>query len=126
MLQTKMNPGRAIGQEAQTGATGIAKADEAGKPGSSTKPAARKYAAQRAWKLRNPLATWAHSATRSAIRRGLLTRKPCEVCGAEAADAHHPDHARPLLVRWLCRKHHKAAEAAAKLGSARRDRRVAK
>lgn len=38
-------------------------------------------------------------------RRGLLTPKPCEVCG-EAAQMHHDDYDRPLKVRWLCRPHH--------------------
>jgi hypothetical protein len=44
--------------------------------------------------------------TRLHIKRGNLTRKPCEVCGAEPADAHHDDYNHPLDVRWLCRSHH--------------------
>ena len=67
-----------------------------------------KYEAQRRWKERNPLATWAHAATRSAIRRGLIEPQPCEVCG-DKGEAHHPDHRDPLAVIWLCRRHHKAA-----------------
>lgn len=46
------------------------------------------------------------SAVFYAIKKGKLTRKPCEVCGAEKADAHHDDYAKPLEVRWLCRSHH--------------------
>ncbi len=65
---------------------------------------------QEAWRERNPLAAWAHGATRSAIRRGLITPQPCEVCGA-TAEAHHPDHADPLRVQWLCRVHHKRLHA---------------
>lgn len=79
----------------------------------STKPQPRKYAPQRAWKKRNPLATWAHAAFRSAERRGLVQRTPCEVCGAEDTDAHHyRGYHQPLAVRFLCRRHHKAAHKA--------------
>ena len=42
----------------------------------------------------------------NAIRDGKLTRKPCEVCGKEKAQAHHDDYSKPLDVRWLCVKHH--------------------
>jgi hypothetical protein len=66
---------------------------------------------QAAWRKKNPKAYWAHSATASAIRRGLIARQPCEVCGAAKTDAHHPDYERPLLVQWLCRKHHTQAHA---------------
>ena len=43
----------------------------------------------------------------SAIRRGLIKREGCEVCGAEPADGHHSDYARPMDVTWLCRLHHR-------------------
>jgi uncharacterized protein (DUF983 family) len=39
-------------------------------------------------------------------RRGLLVQKPCEVCGAEDSQKHHPDYSKPLEVVWLCRQHH--------------------
>lgn len=48
------------------------------------------------------------SRTAYAVRAGKLVRKPCEVCGAEQVEAHHPDYAKPLDVRWLCFKHHRA------------------
>jgi len=70
---------------------------------------------QKAWRERNPLAYWAHSATRSAIRRGLITPQPCEICG-KPAEAHHPDHANPLRVQWLCRLHHKRLHAQLRKG----------
>jgi hypothetical protein len=70
---------------------------------------ARKPSRQERWRERNQVADWAHSSTRSALRRGLLERRPCEVCGDPKSDAHHPDYNRPLLVRWLCRRHHRAA-----------------
>jgi hypothetical protein len=49
-----------------------------------------------------------------AIKKGVLIRKPCEVCGEfqTASDgrslihAHHADYNKPLDVMWLCQKHH--------------------
>lgn len=46
-----------------------------------------------------------------AIRKGDLVRGPCEVCGSPVSHAHHDDYAAPLVVRWLCPKHHKAWHA---------------
>lgn len=66
----------------------------------------RKSTAQVAWKNRNPKAVWAQVALKSGLYRGLLKRRPCEICGKPETDAHHPDYDRPLFVRWLCRKHH--------------------
>lgn len=43
--------------------------------------------------------------TNQLIRRGQITRLPCEVCG-QKAQAHHPDYTKPREIRWLCRKHH--------------------
>lgn len=85
----------------------------------STKPQPRKYAAQRAWKKRNPLAVWAHAATRSAIRRGLLVPRPCTVCGDPKADAHHEQYETPLRVEWLCRRHHRQHHLAKEAGDGR-------
>ncbi|RUX24234.1 hypothetical protein EOA13_31405 [Mesorhizobium sp. M7A.F.Ca.US.011.01.1.1] len=50
---------------------------------------------------------WAHAALESAIRRGLVERKTCRVCGADKADGHHRSYDRPLDVDWLCRLHHR-------------------
>lgn len=44
---------------------------------------------------------------RREVKRGHITKKPCEVCGAKA-EAHHHDYSKPLDVVWLCRKHHMA------------------
>jgi len=35
----------------------------------------------------------------------VLVPEPCEVCG-DKAERHHPDYTQPLLVKWLCRRHH--------------------
>ena len=53
-----------------------------------------------------PVKKIATSKVGHAIRDGKLTRKPCEVCGKEKAQAHHDDYSKPLDVRWLCVKHH--------------------
>lgn len=70
-------------------------------------PSDKRPTPQAKWKMKNPKAIWAHAALRSAIRKGLITRKNCEVCGDPATDGHHEDYDRPMLVRWLCRKHHR-------------------
>lgn len=49
-----------------------------------------------------------------AIKDGILTPKPCEVCGLRGKTAkgrrrihaHHVDYNKPLDVMWLCQKHH--------------------
>lgn len=76
---------------------------------------AAKQTRQEKWRERNPVATWAHSATRSAIRRGIIQPEPCSVCGEPKAEAHHPDHREPLRVIWLCRPCHKAEHRRMKL-----------
>lgn len=42
----------------------------------------------------------------SAVKQGLVIQEPCFVCG-EKAVAHHADYDQPLLVTWLCHKHHR-------------------
>lgn len=53
----------------------------------------------------------AHSLVWEALRRGDLTKQPCEECGrVDKIHAHHDDYTKPLMVHWLCvschRKHH--------------------
>ena len=63
---------------------------------------------QAKWQAANPIARWAHLATATAIRRGILTVPThCEACGKEEAlDAHHPNHRAALDVKFWCRKCH--------------------
>jgi len=77
---------------------------------------ARRISPQARWRQRNPLARWAHVALASALKRGLVARLPCEVCGDPKTDGHHPDYSRPMDVVWLCRRHHKAAHAKSRNG----------
>lgn len=58
------------------------------------------------WYLENKIKVSAHSKVKRAVYNGVLVRKPCEICGEIKSDAHHEDYSKPLVVRWLCRKHH--------------------
>ena len=49
--------------------------------------------------------TQAHVKVFRAIRKGLIIKQVCEVCGAPAL-AHHDNYSQPLTVRWLCCPHH--------------------
>ena len=46
--------------------------------------------------------------TNTAIRKGVIKRLPCEVCGEEKSQAHHPDYSKPLEIKWLCHLRHRA------------------
>lgn len=61
------------------------------------------------YKQRFPEKNEAHKAVNRAIKNGTLVRQSCEVCGAsDDIHAHHDDYSKPLDVRWLCGKHHRA------------------
>lgn len=77
------------------------------KPSTATNRDEPQPSSQARWNAAHPKELWAHAALRSAIRKGLIERQPCEVCGAEPADGHHDDYDRPMVVRWLCRLHHR-------------------
>lgn len=72
---------------------------------------------QARWREANPQALWAHVALASAIKRGLIERQPCEVCGAvhgqdgTSVHGHHSDYDRPMAVSWLCQRHHMQVHA---------------
>ena len=97
---------------ALAGASGAeCKAERLRTEDSTAAPPRKAYRAQAAWRERNQLKVWSHKAVQSALRRGLIEKQPCEVCGAEESEAHHEDHRNALDVRWLCRAHHKAIHA---------------
>lgn len=50
----------------------------------------------------------ARAATINAVNSGRLIRRPCERCGSEKSEAHHPNYRHPLEVAWLCKQHHAA------------------
>ena len=56
----------------------------------------------------------AHSLVNSAVKRGVINKLPCIICGTEKTEAHHPDYSSPLDVIWLCPRCHKQTHAMAK------------
>jgi len=66
------------------------------------------YRKARAYAARHPEKRWAHEKVKDALRRGDLMKSPCEECGSLNVQAHHDDYTKPLSVRWLCRRHHRA------------------
>ena len=45
--------------------------------------------------------------THRLLRKGLLERMPCSVCGSfENNEAHHEDYSKPMEVIWFCAVHH--------------------
>lgn len=75
----------------------------------------------REWRKTHPLTPEqrkrdiARSMSRMYVKRGLIARLPCQLCGDPAAQRHHPDYDRPLLIVWLCKNHHRAVHADPKL-----------
>jgi len=51
--------------------------------------------------------------THQLIKRGKLTKGPCEVCGSPEVESHHDDYDQPRNVRWFCKAHHRALHKAA-------------
>lgn len=70
-----------------------------------------KWRSQKRWNNTNREARRAHDQVAQALRRGDLKRGKCEVCGSLRVEGHHDDYSKPLVVRWLCRKHHRAQHA---------------
>jgi len=57
----------------------------------------------------HPEKSLAYDAVYYAKQTGRLEAQPCEVCGeTKNVHAHHDDYSKPLEVRWLCPKHHRA------------------
>lgn len=64
------------------------------------------------WKQSFPERRAAHNKLAAALKKGVVERLPCWVCGGKA-EAHHPDYSSPLNVVWLCAGHHKQLHAEA-------------
>lgn len=71
---------------------------------------AQKQEYQRRRRAKSPGKNTARGKVRRALINGTLIKKPCEMCGDEKSQAHHPDYRKYLNVRWLCRKHHMEVE----------------
>jgi hypothetical protein len=44
--------------------------------------------------------TWAN------IKKGIIKRKPCSVCGNIKSEIHHNNYNNCYDIMWLCKKHH--------------------
>jgi len=49
-----------------------------------------------------------HNAVARAIRKGMLEKMPCCICGSTNSLAHHESYDNSLDVVWYCQIHHKA------------------
>jgi len=63
----------------------------------------------RSRRSRVPEKCQAYRELRAALRKGILERLPCQVCGEKKSQAHHTDYSKPLDVLWLCFRHHREA-----------------
>ena len=43
----------------------------------------------------------------NAIKKGMLLKKPCMICGNKKVHGHHKDYKKVLDVIWLCPLHHR-------------------
>jgi hypothetical protein len=73
------------------------------------------YARQDRYRQRNSKRVNARKKAQYAMRMGRLVPGPCEIGGEcdGRIEAHHDDYAKPLEVRWVCRKHHPILDRAA-------------
>ncbi len=58
----------------------------------------------------NPHKYLARQKVLRALSKGVLIKKPCEVCGNLKVEAHHEDYFKPLEIKWFCKKHHIEAD----------------
>ena len=73
---------------------------------------AREYA--KVYGPKNKMQIAVRAKTRGAIKSGMLLRQPCWICGSEKSEPHHSHYGEPLMVTWLCRKHHAETHQLAK------------
>lgn len=61
------------------------------------------------WKEKYPEKYKARYTLRNAVKLGKIKKGICEIdndCNGRI-EGHHNDYSKPLIVRWLCQKHHK-------------------
>ena len=59
------------------------------------------------WRKEDKRRTQCHNAVTRAIRKGIMERKPCCICGSLDSYAHHESYDKPLAVIFYCQPHHK-------------------
>lgn len=61
------------------------------------------------WEEKNPEKRRAQDLAVYAVRKGLLIRQPCFICGStHNIHGHHENYDKPLEIIWLCSFHHRA------------------
>ena len=66
----------------------------------------RRLKRKKKYRLKYPEKEKAHYALHAAVYKGVIKKQPCEVCGNQKVQGHHPDYSKPLEVKWLCVNHH--------------------
>jgi len=64
-----------------------------------------------AWNQKYPEKKLTHRRIYWGKKTGKVQKHCCVICGSPASQAHHPDYTKPLLVAWLCPKHHGAVHS---------------
>ena len=68
------------------------------------------------WKLRkykdfkDPLSVLrkkTRNKTNELLKKDIIKKQPCVVCGKHDVIAHHEDYSKPTDVIWICEEHHK-------------------
>jgi len=60
--------------------------------------------------IRNKFKVNCRVRTRYAVKKGLIKKTLCEICGEVKVEAHHKDYSDHLDVRWLCHYCHRNIE----------------
>jgi len=68
------------------------------------------YDAEQRAKKKFPRKERARVILRYAIKKGLMVRGKCQVCGKKNGQGHHENYNKPLEVIWLCPLHHRQYE----------------
>lgn len=75
---------------------------------SSEKGKLAKKRANKKLRAKRPVAIRANAIVNRAVNKGLISKRPCEICQSDdRVQKHHDDYSKPLDVRWLCYLHHK-------------------
>ena len=73
----------------------------------------------RIWRKTHPLSPEqrlrenARSYARIYVKRGKLTKLPCQMCGNYPSEIHHSNYTRPLEIIWLCPNCHRSLHTSA-------------
>lgn len=59
------------------------------------------------WQENNPEKYKAQQMLRYAVKKKMIEKLPCLICGNKRSGGHHFDYTKPLEVIWLCALHHK-------------------